>query len=314
MLKRKKVLAVVIPIMLLTGCGGGDKVSTVKRDKIEQQTTTTKQVSKDDYAGKLSFLILAFDGGYTEYNKLLEKPEKDNNKLEERLDGLIRLTDELAEINPPNEFKDIQKLIVESTSHFKKSFELSKKANADEDKTSESHLATVKESEEELKKAKELWDNVANEVNKTTLFKKQEDSNRGSSITENDLNELGKKAGIDVNSVEKNTTKTGKEFVGSWGFEKDGKFIPTYILKEDKTFEVYSKDEYPSKKNYLTGTWSYDKDKSELKLIIKKAYQDGESFIPQRSDVSYKVQNFTDSKMQLFDGDTFQTYRFIKKK
>ncbi|WP_429761866.1 DUF3994 domain-containing protein [Bacillus sp. S2(2024)] len=86
------------------------------------------------------------------------------------------------------------------------------------------------------------------------------------------------------------------------------------MLKDDKTFEVYSKDEYPSKKNYLTGTWSYDKDKSELKLIIKKAYQDGESFIPQRSGVSYKVQNFIDSKMQLFDGDTFQTYRFIKQK
>ncbi|MDC2863588.1 DUF3994 domain-containing protein [Bacillus sp. BP-3] len=328
-MKRNKVLAVAIPIMLLAGCGGvdkaeskqNDKAESKQEDKVEQKTPTNKQLTKEEYESRIDSLILVFDEKYSDYETIGNQPARRSTQglstetSLELFDGMIRTADDFIKIIPPQEYEELQKEIVESMNHYKKGFELLKEIYTAKDKSTDEHLEKVKVSDEELKKAQESWNAVCEKLNgKNAKNHKENIKPKSTVLTEKQLIDLDKKAGMDTDTVKENTSKTGKEFAGTWGFLRDGKVVPNYILKEDKTFEVYSGDEYPSKKNYATGTWSYNKDKMILELTIKKAYQAGESFRPKRKVVSYKVQNFTDSKMQLFDEELPQIYRFMKQK
>nr|WP_255299110.1 hypothetical protein [Bacillus pseudomycoides] len=49
-------------------------------------------------------------------------------------------------------------------------------------------------------------------------------------------------------------------------------------------------------------------------LTIKQAYAEGKPIDSERHIIALKVQNFGDNKMQLFDGENFQIYRFVKQK
>ncbi|MCX2826080.1 DUF3994 domain-containing protein [Bacillus pseudomycoides] len=320
-MKRNKVLSVAIPIMLLAGCGGVDKASTDNKSKVEAKQENKKvKLSKEDYPNKVYELCLDFNRKYTEHERILNRPARKSTQdssletLQSQLDGLITVTDKVLNIEPPSEYEDVHKNVAESMNHFKKSFELNKKIYGAKDKTTSSHLAMVKESDEELKKAKECWSKFENVINdKKSIGTRKTVSEGDGTVTEQDLKDLDRKAGIDIDAVKKNTTKEGKEFEGSWGFEKDGKFIPTFIFKGN-TFETYARAEYPSKKNYVTGTWVYRKDSSELMLTIKQAYAEGKPIDSERHIIALKVQNFGDNKMQLFDGENFQIYRFVKQK
>ena len=89
-----------------------------------------------------------------------------------------------------------------------------------------------------------------------------------------DLKELDKKAGINTDNVMKNV-KDGTELIGNWGFKGTDGFIMSLILKGDKTFETYGKGEYPNKKNYIEGTWEYDKEAFTIYLHLNKRLVDG---------------------------------------
>ncbi|WP_242223367.1 DUF3994 domain-containing protein [Bacillus cereus group sp. BfR-BA-01380] len=322
-MKRNKVLTVAIPIMLLAGCGGVDKAESKQEpkqeEKVEQKTDTNKQLSKEDYEKRVDSLILEFDKQYSDYETLSYQPARRSTQMLSTqielalFDDMIRVADEFIKTIPPQEHEETQKNIAETMNHFKKSFELYKIIYTAKDKSTHEHLERVKEADTELKTALESWNNVCDKFEgKNAKNHKENIKYKSTVLTESKLNEMNNKIGIDVNAVKENTSKTGKEFVGTWGIKYEDKFYPMYILNKDNTFEVYVGTEYPNKDNYVTGEWSYNKGKQELEVKIKKAYQDGKVIRTQRKVIAYKVQNLTETKMQIFDDELPQVYRFMK--
>ncbi|MGG3528227.1 DUF7018 domain-containing (lipo)protein [Bacillus pseudomycoides] len=194
-MKRNKVLSVAIPIMLLAGCGGVDKASTDNKSKVEAKQENKKvKLSKEDYPNKVYELCLDFNRKYTEHEWILNRPARKSTQdssletLQSQLDGLITVTDKVLNIEPPSEYEDVHKNVVESMNHFKKSFELNKKIYGAKDKTTSSHLAMVKESDEELKKAKECWSKFENVINdKKSIGTRKTVSEGDGTVTEQDL-------------------------------------------------------------------------------------------------------------------------------
>ncbi|SFJ51024.1 MULTISPECIES: DUF3994 domain-containing protein [unclassified Bacillus (in: firmicutes)] len=304
-MKMKKALAVVIPLMLLGGCGV-NKVSTEKQNKTAetQRSIKKEKVSKEDYPKKIADLCKEFNKIFADFTKLAAKENKSSKEKEEfykKLDELQKVVDKFLAIEAPSEYKETQENVEKSMGHFEKAFKLCKEAYSKRDKS------LADKAKDEMYEADKYWDkffnNIAGEV-------KIGDG----TISAKDLNDLDKAAGIDLTTVRKNLSKDGKELVGTWGFEKDGNLTVSLILKEDGTFECYVKGTYPNKTDYFKGTWDYNINGYKLALHIKEAYEGGQLLEDARKEIPYTIRYFDKDKVQLFDTESFQTIRYFKQK
>ncbi len=308
-----KVLSVAIPIMLLAGCGGVDKASTDKKDKVEQQTAAKKQkVSKEDYPNKINDLCVEFDSKFTDFNKTMRDAldGKGGTKKDvvNKLNEVNKVVDKFLEIEPPTEYAETQKDVEKAMEHFRKAVKLNNEVFTRTKQGSKTDKDLMEEAEAELKKGDEYW---------FKFYKSIEDKvkvGKDGTVTAKDLRELDKKAGIDNESVRMNLSHDGKELVGTWGFDNKDGFIVSMLVNQDGTFEVYGKGEYPSKdKNYGKGKWTYDSSKQTFTMNYEKKLSNGEENKEAYNiDIPYNVQSFDGKNIQLFSVKTLNTIKYVK--
>lgn len=313
----KKLLGVAVPVMLLFGCGVSEKTTTSKQEKTEESKVKEsksnikkEKVSKEDYPNKVYKLGEEFDKLFAEHNNITRGVLDGKKKKSDVVDSvkeLNKMLDKFESIDPPKEYVNQQKDFEKAISYFRESFSLinevfTRKEKREKGEKTDKEL--IEKSEKLVKEGDVYW---------LKAFKDLEGDIKigDGTVSIKDLKELDKKAGINTDNVMKNV-KDGTEFIGNWGFQQSDGFIMSLILKGDKTFETYGKGEYPNKKNYIEGTWEYDKEAFIIYLHLNKRMVDGvEDAIPNKK-LAYKVQDYDGKTLQLFNEVSFNTIKYVK--
>lgn len=313
----KKLLGVAVPVMLLFGCGVSEKTNTSKQEKTEESKVKEsksnikkEKVSKEDYPNKVYKLGEEFDKLFAEHNNITRGVFDGKKKKSDVVDSvkeLNKMLDKFESIDPPKEYVNQQKDFEKAISYFRESFSLinevfTRKEKREKGEKTDKEL--IEKSEKLVKEGDVYW---------LKAFKDLEGDIKigDGTVSIKDLKELDKKAGINTDNVMKNV-KDGTELIGNWGFQQSDGFIMSLILKGDKTFETYGKGEYPDKKNYIEGTWEYDKEAFTIYLHLNKRMVDGvEDAIPNKK-LAYKVQDYDGKNLQLFNETSFNTIKYVK--
>ncbi|WP_103656403.1 DUF3994 domain-containing protein, partial [Bacillus thuringiensis] len=208
---------------------------------------------------------------------------------------------------PPAEYVNQQKDFEKAISYFRESFSLINEVftrKEKREKGDKTDKELMEKSEKLVKEGDIYW---------LKAFKDLEGDIKigDGTVSVKDLKELDKKAGINTDNVMKNV-KDGTELIGNWGFKGTDGFIMSLILKGDKTFETYGKGEYPNKKNYIEGTWEYDKEAFTIYLHLNKRLVDGVEDTIQKKKIAYKVQDYDGENLQLFNETSFHTIKYVK--
>lgn len=276
----KKLLGVAVPVMLLFGCGVSEKTNTSKQEKTEeskvkesQSNSKKEKVSKEDYPNKVYKLGVEFDKLFAEHNNITREVFDGKKKKSDIVDSvkeLNKVLDKFDSIDSPTEYVNQQKDFEKAISYFRESFSLINEVftrKEKREKGDKTDKELIEKSEKLVKEGDIYW---------LKAFKDLEGDIKigDGTVSMKDLKELDKKAGINTDNVMKNV-KDGTELIGNWGFKGADGFNMSLILKGDKTFETYGKGEYPNKKNYIEGTWEYDKEAFTLYLHLNKRLVDG---------------------------------------
>ncbi|MDM5186473.1 DUF3994 domain-containing protein [Bacillus sp. DX4.1] len=316
----KKLVGVAIPVMLLFGCGVSEKTDASKQAKTEESKSTKSEeskstikkekVSKEDYPKKVYELGVEFDKLFAEHNNLSKELLEGKKKKSDLLDSvkeLNKVLDKFESIDPPKEYIDQQKDFEKATSHYREAFDLinevfTRKTKREKGEKTDKEL--IEKSEKIVKDGDVYW---------IRAFKDLESDIKvgDGTVSIKDLKELDKKAGINTDNVMKNV-KDGTELIGNWGFQGSDGFVMSFVLNGNKTFESYGKGEYPNKKNYIEGTWEYDKETFRIHIHINKLLINGVEDTIEDRDMAYKVQDYDGKNLQLFDGVSFSTVRYVK--
>lgn len=275
----KKLLGVAVPVMLLFGCGVSEKTNTSKQEKTEESkvkesksNSKKEKVSKEDYPNKVYKLGVEFDKLFAEHNNITREVFDGKKKKSDIVDSvkeLNKMIDKFESIDPPAEYVNQQKDFEKAISYFRESFSLINEVftrKEKREKGDKTDKELIEKSEKLVKEGDIYW---------LKAFKDLEGDIKvgDGTVSMKDLKELDKKAGINTDNVMKNV-KDGTELIGNWGFQGTDGFNMSLILKGDKTFETYGKGEYPNKKNYIEGTWEYDKEAFTIYLHLNKRLVD----------------------------------------
>lgn len=276
----KKLLGVAVPVMLLFGCGVSEKTNTSKQEKTEESkvkesksNSKKEKVSKEDYPNKVYKLGVEFDKLFAEHNNITREVFDGKKKKSDIVDSvkeLNKVLDKFESIDPLAEYVNQQKDFEKAISYFRESFSLINEVftrKEKREKGDKTDKELIEKSEKLVKEGDIYW---------LKAFKDLEGDIKigDGTVSMKDLKELDKKAGINTDNVMKNV-KDGTELIGNWGFQGTDGFNMSLILKGDKTFETYGKGEYPNKKNYIEGTWEYDKEAFTIYLHLNKRLVDG---------------------------------------
>ncbi|MGS2749083.1 DUF3994 domain-containing protein [Bacillus zanthoxyli] len=313
----KKLLGIAVPVMLLFGCGVSEKTNTSKQEKTEeskvkesQSNSKKEKVSKEDYPNKVYKLGVEFDKLFAEHNNITREVFDGKKKKSDIVDSvkeLNKVLDKFDSIDAPTEYVNQQKDFEKAISYFRESFSLINEVfNRKEkrEKGDKTDKELIEKSEKLVKEGDIYW---------LKAFKDLEGDIKigDGTVSMKDLKELDKKAGINTDNVMKNV-KDGTELIGNWGFKGADSFNMSLILKGDKTFETYGKGEYPNKKNYIEGTWEYDKEAFTLYLHLNKRLVDGVEDTIQKKNIAYKVQDYDGENLRLFNETSFNTIKYVK--
>ncbi|WP_242273878.1 DUF3994 domain-containing protein [Bacillus cereus group sp. BfR-BA-01310] len=313
----KKLLGVAVPVMLLFGCGVSEKTNTSKQEKTEESKVKEsksnikkEKVSKEDYPNKVYKLGVEFDKLFAEHNNITREVFDGKKKKSDIVDSvkeLNKVLDKFESIDPPKEYVTQQKDFEKAISYFRESFALinevfTRKEKREKGEKTDKEL--IEKSEKLVKEGDVYW---------LKAFKDLEGDIKigDGTVSIKDIKELDKKAGINTDNVMKNV-KDGTELIGNWGFQGTDGFNMSLILKGDKTFETYGKGEYPNKKNYIEGTWEYDKEAFTIYLHLNKRLVDGVEDTIQKKKIAYKVQDYDGKNLQLFNETSFNTIKYVK--
>ncbi|MED0965577.1 DUF3994 domain-containing protein [Bacillus paramycoides] len=313
----KKLLGVAVPVMLLFGCGVSEKTNTSKQEKTEESKVKEsksnikkEKVSKEDYPNKVYKLGVEFDKLFAEHNNITREVFDGKKKKSDIVDSvkeLNKVLDKFESIDPPKEYVTQQKDFEKAIGYFRESFALinevfTRKEKREKGEKTDKEL--IEKSEKLVKEGDVYW---------LKAFKDLEGDIKigDGTVSIKDIKELDKKAGINTDNVMKNV-KDGTELIGNWGFQGTDGFNMSLILKGDKTFETYGKGEYPNKKNYIEGTWEYDKEAFTIYLHLNKRLVDGVEDIIQKKKIAYKVQDYDGKNLQLFNETSFNTIKYVK--
>ncbi|HDX9577365.1 TPA: DUF3994 domain-containing protein [Bacillus pseudomycoides] len=302
----KKLVGFAIPVMmLLSSCGIENKTS--KETKTVPQSISKVMVSEDDYPQYV------LDLG-NELNKAFETCIKTINNNQSRkkvlanVEGANKTLTKFESIEYPNRYVNTQKNLEKSISSYKKALSIIRDSYS-KDKIYDKGVSTevLENIKPYLQDGDNYWTTVYKElINDVTRSK-------GGSLDSEDLKETDN--GVDYEKV-KNSVVDGKELTGNWGMVRSGKFITTFILKDGnpKTFEIYTKDDYPSKKNVIEGTWEYDRDNMLMKLHITKQVSSGIVVRVKQKNIDYKVQNYDTNYLQVYNWNAQTINRNVKQK
>ncbi|PFD34321.1 hypothetical protein CN285_25775 [Bacillus cereus] len=313
----KKLLGVAVPVMLLFGCGVSEKTNTSKQEKTEESKVKEsksnikkEKVSKEDYPNKVYKLGVEFDKLFAEHNNITREVFDGKKKKSDIVDSvkeLNKVLDKFESIDPPKEYVTQQKDFEKAIGYFRESFALinevfTRKEKREKGEKTDKEL--IEKSEKLVKEGDVYW---------LKAFKDLEGDIKigDGTVSIKDIKELDKKAGINTDNVMKNV-KDGTELIGNWGFQGTEGFNMSLILKGDKTFETYGKGEYPNKKNYIEGTWEYDKEAFTIYLHLNKRLVDGVEDTIQKKKIAYKVQDYDGKNLQLFNETSFNTIKYVK--
>lgn len=313
----KKLLGIAVPVMLLFGCGVSEKTNTSKQEKTEESKVKEskskiqkEKVSKEDYPNKVYKLGIEFDKLFAEHNKITREVfdgKKKKSDLVDSVKELNEMLDKFESIDPPKEYVNQQKDFEKAISYFRESFSLINEVftrKEKREKGDKTDKELIEKSEKLVKEGDIYW---------LKAFKDLEGDIKvgDGTVSMKDLKELDKKAGINTDNVMKNV-KDGTELIGNWGFQGTDGFNMSLILKGDKTFETYGKGEYPNKKNYIEGTWEYDKEAFTIYLHLNKRLVDGVEDTIQKKKITYKVQDYDGKNLRLFNETSFNTIKYVK--
>ncbi|MBM6647998.1 MULTISPECIES: DUF3994 domain-containing protein [Bacillus] len=313
----KKLLGVAVPVMLLFGCGVSEKTNTSKQEKTEESKVKEskskiqkEKVSKEDYPNKVYKLGIEFDKLFAEHNKITREVfdgKKKKSDLVDSVKELNEMLDKFESIDPPKEYVNQQKDFEKAISYFRESFSLINEVftrKEKREKGDKTDKELIEKSEKLVKEGDIYW---------LKAFKDLEGDIKvgDGTVSMKDLKELDKKAGINTDNVMKNV-KDGTELIGNWGFQGTDGFNMSLILKGDKTFETYGKGEYPNKKNYIEGTWEYDKEAFTIYLHLNKRLVDSVEDTIQKKKITYKVQDYDGKNLRLFNETSFNTIKYVK--
>ncbi|UYX50090.1 DUF3994 domain-containing protein [Bacillus thuringiensis] len=313
----KKLLGVAVSVMLLFGCGVSEKTNTSKQEKTEESKVKEskskiqkEKVSKEDYPNKVYKLGIEFDKLFAEHNKITREVfdgKKKKSDLVDSVKELNEMLDKFESIDPPKEYVNQQKDFEKAISYFRESFSLINEVftrKEKREKGDKTDKELIEKSEKLVKEGDIYW---------LKAFKDLEGDIKvgDGTVSMKDLKELDKKAGINTDNVMKNV-KDGTELIGNWGFKGTDGFNMSLILKGDKTFETYGKGEYPNKKNYIEGTWEYDKEAFTIYLHLNKRLVDGVEDTIQKKKIAYKVQDYDGENLRLFNETSFNTIKYVK--
>jgi hypothetical protein len=313
----KKLLGVAVPVMLLFGCGVSEKTNTSKQEKTEESkvkesksNSKKEKVSKEDYPNKVYKLGVEFDKLFAEHNNITREVFDGKKKKSDIVDSvkeLNKMLDKFESIDPPAEYVNQQKDFEKAISYFRESFSLINEVftrKEKREKGDKTDKELIEKSEKLVKEGDIYW---------LKAFKDLEGDIKvgDGTVSMKDLKELDKKAGINTDNVMKNV-KDGTELIGNWGFQGTDGFNMSLILKGDKTFETYGKGEYPNKKNYIEGTWEYDKEAFTIYLHLNKRLVDSVEDTIQKKKITYKVQDYDGKNLRLFNETSFNTIKYVK--
>ncbi|PFI52352.1 hypothetical protein COI76_18050 [Bacillus cereus] len=315
----KKLLGVAVPVMLLFGCGVSEKTNTSKQEKTEESkvkesksNSKKEKVSKEDYPNKVYTLGVEFDKLFAEHNNITREVFDGKKKKSDVVDSvkeLNKMLDKFESIDPTAEYVNQQKDFEKAIGYFRESFSLINEVftrKEKREKGDKTDKELIEKSEKLVKEGDIYWLKAFKDLERDIKI-------GDGTVSMKDLKELDKNAGINTDNVMKNV-KDGTELIGNWGFKGTDGFIMSLILKGDKTFETYGKGEYPNKKNYIEGTWEYDKEAFTIYLHLNKRLVDGVEDTIQKKKIAYKVQDYDGENLRLFNETSFNTIQYVKQR
>ncbi|HDR7631591.1 hypothetical protein ABH946_001224 [Bacillus sp. RC145] len=167
-MKATKLIALTVPVLLLFGCGIGDKNSTPKTEKTSKAISKTV-ISEKEYPYYICEQLLEFQ---TQKDTLLLKTGKamnDKKNYEDVLktvDSMDEALDRMENIEVPDKYNDIHKLVQEGVEDARKGTKILKDANKeDEQKIQE---ALLKSTPHMSGVDGEQWDKAIYELNQET--------------------------------------------------------------------------------------------------------------------------------------------------
>lgn len=304
-MKGKKLigLSILVVMMLLSGCGVYNKTSKETKTEVNEKGNQKVRVSEEEYAEYVldlgNDLNKAFKTCITSI-----RGEQSNKKVLANVEGVDKAIAKFKSIEYPSKYKDTQKNLENSIIAYKKAISTIEDSYTKDKVDNEKVLENITP---HLQEGDNYWTTVYKVlINDVTMV-------NGGSLDSEDLNETNN--GVDYEKV-KNSVVDGKELTGKWGIVRKGKFITNFILKDGnpKTFEIYKKDDYPSKKNVIEGTWEYDRENMLMKLHITKQVSSGIPIPVKQKNIDYKVQNYDTNYLQVYYWNTQTVTRHIKQK
>lgn len=108
----KRIIGIAVPVMLLFGCGVGDKDSTPKVEETSKAMLKTV-ISEKEYPYYICEQLVEFQ--YYKDNLIIVglKKDKDSKEIFKAVDGMDEHLDRIENIKVPDKYKDIHKLVME---------------------------------------------------------------------------------------------------------------------------------------------------------------------------------------------------------
>ncbi|MBK5489001.1 MULTISPECIES: DUF7018 domain-containing (lipo)protein [Bacillus] len=121
-MKATKLIALTVPVLLLFGCGVGDKDSTPKTEEASKAMLKTK-ISEEQYPSHIYEQLLEFQ--FKKDNILigLGNAQKGDEKYKEvfkTVDAMDEALDRMENIKVPDKYKDTHKLVLEGVTDARK--------------------------------------------------------------------------------------------------------------------------------------------------------------------------------------------------
>ncbi|WJE24553.1 DUF7018 domain-containing (lipo)protein [Bacillus cereus] len=123
-MKATKLVALTVPVLLLFGCGVGDKNSTPKTQEVSKKK---EKMSEKEYPLYICEQTIEFTNKIEEYSNTVRQAVKGNGDLQDVLasiDELEDVLDSIENIEAPKKYEDKQKSMQEGVDEARKGLEL----------------------------------------------------------------------------------------------------------------------------------------------------------------------------------------------
>lgn len=139
-MKATKLIALTFPVLLLFGCGVGDKDSTPKTEETSKAMLKTA-ISEKQYPNYICEQMVEFqfvkkDGFIISLGEFV----KDESKINELLDSVNKLeetVENIENIKVPSKYKDQQEVMLKGASELRKSIKLVKESKKEKESIGE---------------------------------------------------------------------------------------------------------------------------------------------------------------------------------